>query len=236
METLPLMGERLTVFGEVEDRDTVKVAALYGLDLQPLAHSSTDFHLRCIDGQLVLYDQAWGNFWLDQKTVKKRSRGFRQSLLARACDVVSKPRILDALGGWGTDSILLAQAGAAVTYCEREPLVSLLAQDRARLMHVAIQFHTLDVSQFLASTEATFEVVYLDPMFGDHPSGALPAKSMQVLSELAQPTDLSEVFELAVSRATNRVVVKQRRKHPTELAVPDWSLTGRTVRFDVYRT
>ena len=82
-----------------------------------------------------------------------------------------------------------------------------------------------------------FDVVYLDPMFGEHPKTAMPAKQMQVLAELAAETPRREVVELidAARRvASSRVVVK-RRASAEALDRPDWCIRARSVRFDVYR-
>jgi len=85
--------------------------------------------------------------------------------------------------------------------------------------------------------ERRFDVVYLDPMFGDHPSGALPALRMQTLATLAGEMDdeeLAELLRAARNSASSRVVVKRRRRAPA-VAPPDWRILGRSIRFDVYR-
>ena len=82
-----------------------------------------------------------------------------------------------------------------------------------------------------------FEVVYLDPMFGAHPKSAQPAKSMQVLGQLADAADddaVAALIEQARRAATARVVVK-RRASAIAVGQPDWRIRGRSVRFDVYR-
>ncbi len=83
-----------------------------------------------------------------------------------------------------------------------------------------------------------FDVIYLDPMFDVHPTGALPDKRMQYLSQIVDRVmDEHEVVELldaARRHANNRVVLKRRARAPL-IAVPDWQITAKTVRFDVYR-
>lgn len=80
-----------------------------------------------------------------------------------------------------------------------------------------------------------FDVVYLDPMFGEHPKTALPAKHMQVLAELATPVgNLEAALEAARRVALARVVIK-RRAAAKALLRPDWQVQGSSVRFDVYR-
>ena len=83
----------------------------------------------------------------------------------------------------------------------------------------------------------TFDVVYLDPMFGEHPKTAMPAKQMQVLAGLVGEMAKGEIVELideARRIASARVVVK-RRASAEALGRPDWQIRGRSVRFDVYR-
>ena len=80
-------------------------------------------------------------------------------------------------------------------------------------------------------------MIYLDPMFGDHPSGALPSSRMQALAALADEMDDAELGELlaaARGSAASRVVIKRRRR-ASAVAPPDWRILGRSVRFDVYR-
>ena len=80
-------------------------------------------------------------------------------------------------------------------------------------------------------------MIYLDPMFGDHPSGALPALRMQALATLAEEMDDAEIGKMlsaARASATSRVVIK-RRRHAPPVEPPDWRILGRSVRFDVYR-
>ena len=86
-------------------------------------------------------------------------------------------------------------------------------------------------------TGAAFDVVYLDPMFGEHPKTALPGKAMQALAGLVAETPVHEIVELideARGVASSRVVVK-RRANAEVLGQPDWRIRARSVRFDVYR-
>ena len=82
-----------------------------------------------------------------------------------------------------------------------------------------------------------FDCVYLDPMFPAHKSGARPAKEMQILQALTRNRDIETCFELALSRARRRVVVKRPAKAPplTE-AKPDIVYREKSIRFDVYLT
>ena len=58
-----------------------------------------------------------------------------------------------------------------------------------------------------------FDVVYLDPMFGEHPKTALPAKQMQVLANLAGVMSAGEIVEL-IDRSASRGVFPRGRQTP----------------------
>ena len=84
--------------------------------------------------------------------------------------------------------------------------------------------------------EAEFDVIYFDPMFPVRGKTALPGKRMQYLAGLLgdDPPFTGSLVELGRRQARSRVVVKRRSKDPV-IARPDWQITGRTVRYDVYR-
>ena len=226
----------LNLYGSVEDQTDQNLANRYSLKLLSLSAAPQEPHLRSADSRLAIYCEIFGYFQLELRQVNKRLKRIADSPLGKACNVRNRPNVLDALGGWGTDALVLSMAGCQVTHCEVSQLISLLCQDRARLLDHAINFHTVDVQEFMNDTEEQFDVVYLDPMFPAHPKGALPSKSLQVLSMLAPETEIRTLFDRALTVASERVVVKQRRKQSSLLPKPDWVLKGRAIRFDVYRT
>ena len=85
------------------------------------------------------------------------------------------------------------------------------------------------------------DVIYLDPMFADAGSKAAPPKGMAVLRMLFAGEDeltdeAGHTLLTAARRAARRRVVVKRALKASPLAgeSPSGSITGRTVRFDVY--
>ena len=175
--------------------------------------------------------------------IRRRLRQGRRVALARACDARPGLRVHDALAGWGTDGLVLAALGCLVHLSERNAEVHRILDCRLRAESPrllgarpdSISWEHEDArDRWRASSD--FDVVYLDPMFGEHPKTALPAKHMQVLASLAGEMSAGEIVELieAARRvASSRVVVK-RRASAEALGRPDWQIRTRRVRFDVY--
>ena len=165
-------------------------------------------------------------------------------LLGRACGVRSGAtlEILDATAGLGTDGLALALAGQRVTLVERErPLWAMIHDLRRRLqppggLHPATSIVLGDCAAVIGDGAGPVaDVVYFDPMFPVRGKTALPGKRMQYLAELlAGSAEIAaDLVEHARSRVRSRVVVKRRRRDPS-FGKPDWAITGRSVRYDVY--
>lgn len=167
--------------------------------------------------------------------VRDRRRS-RNTALARACDAGPGVRVLDATAGWGTDGLALAALGCRVRMLEAHPLVFAMLDDRLRRSGLHARTEWADAVSRMCNVPAErYDVVYLDPMFPPRSKTALPARPLQVLREIVgEVTDPSELLGLALRCARSRVVMKQRAHGPT-VGDPDWRVTGRTVRFDVYR-
>lgn len=177
-----------------------------------------------------------GGAWVTLAELDRRTA--RGSDLLRACGVSAahRPDVLDVMGGWGVDALVLAARGCAVTVVERLPALWLLQEDLIRRRGArGVRALCGDGFDYLRQAPAP-AVVYLDPMFPERAKTALPGKRMQWLAELAQedPRPLAQWLELARGRVRERVVVKRRRRDPV-VCSPDWQITGRTVRYDVYR-
>ena len=179
---------------------------------------------------------------LDLAVVWRRARAGRRAALAKACGAAPGLRVHDAMAGWGTDGLVLAALGCVVHMSECETLVHRLLGERVEAV-AAHAKHTGAVTTACedsrdAWAKATFDVIYFDPMFGPHPKSAAPAKRMRMLAKLARETpdaELVALIEAAQAPAKDRVVVKRRANGP-RLGEPDWSVRGRSVRFDVYRS
>ena len=196
-----------------------------------------DWHLTCSDGNLALRGPDESLFTLSYDDVQYRLRSARSSTIAKACASERRPKVLDALGGWGLDALILTEAGCRVTVTEANPIVLAVAKNLIRDVSASVTLIGANVEDYLNASQELFDVVYLDPIFPQHPKGARPSRRMQILQRLAKnDTDLDAVFEIAKKHALNRVVVKHRRNQPTLFDAPDWQITGKTVRFDVYRS
>ncbi|TNF89835.1 MAG: hypothetical protein EP301_02195 [Gammaproteobacteria bacterium] len=203
---------------------------------EPISRPDAGFYLCFEDDVLQLrrVPDAQG-VWVTPEEMARRLSG--QFLLGRACGL-SAPgmHVLDAMGGLGVDAMALARKGARVDVVEREPMLWALLKDLIRRSgRVDVSAMLADSGEFLKGG-AFYDVIYLDPMFPPRRKKALPGKRMQYLGALladTEPFDMSLVA-LAQTRARSRVVLKRRLKDPLE-SEPDWSLKGRSVRYDVFR-
>jgi 16S rRNA (guanine1516-N2)-methyltransferase len=158
-------------------------------------------------------------------------------------------RVIDATAGLLGDAFILAAAGFEVTAFERSHAVHLLAQDGLRraeadprlanLIVGRLQLRHGDARAWLrdcVDESMAPDAVLIDPMFPPkRRASALPRKEMAALRTLVGPDeDAAELLAAARLRARERVVLK-RADDSTALAVPDWSIRGTTVRFDVWR-
>ena len=198
-------------------------------------------------------DKKINPFYIDFLSGKIRYRsqraGLRNELLARA--IGSHPRdnpiIVDATAGLGQDSFILATLGFHVIMLERSPILYILLEDainRAK-MDLAIgpivkrlQFIQTDAVTWLKAQSAHQkpDIIYLDPMFPEKQKSASAKKEMVILQDLlGKDTDSDILFQVALSCATGRVVVKRPRLAKNMAAcAPDFSQIGTSNRFDVY--
>ncbi len=177
----------------------------------------------------------------------KRAQQSNQALL-KACN--NKQRsiktVLDLTGGWGMDSFILACHGQTVTCIEQNTLVhkisayslhcaraikhSAMAANRVEMVHA-------DSVDYLRkhAKPGVYDCIYLDPMFPDHKSSAKPAKSLQILQKLTHNHDIQTCFELALGKASKRVVVKSPAKSVALFEdKADLVYREKTIRFEVF--
>jgi 16S rRNA (guanine1516-N2)-methyltransferase len=179
----------------------------------------------------------------------RRSRGGREMLI-RALGKGAELNVLDATGGLGRDAFIMAAHGCRVRIAEKNPVVAALLEDglqRAsghpgtRDACSRISLYAGDSRDLLQEDLAgeDFDVVYLDPMFPDRRKSAQVKKEMQLLQQLTGPDDEDPgaLLPLALEKAGKRVVVKRPKGAPSLPGPePDYSLGGRSIRFDVYLT
>ena len=181
--------------------------------------------------------------------MRYRRRGGHNEILGRAVGVGKRQHlhVVDATAGLGRDGFVLADSGCRVTLLERHPVVHALLADgleRARcsrdawLAEVAARLALVeqDGINWLRECEPSPDVVYLDPMFPERKKSALVKKEMRVFQLLVgDDPDAGELLGRARQLARYRVVVKRPARAP-ELAgqKPGFTLSGKSVRFDVY--
>jgi 16S rRNA (guanine1516-N2)-methyltransferase len=81
------------------------------------------------------------------------------------------------------------------------------------------------------------DMILLDPMFGGERGAAKPSKEIQALAAtVGADLDADALLDMAIASATQRVIVKRSRlAPPLSGRVPDWTIKGKLLRFDVYR-
>lgn len=146
--------------------------------------------------------------------------------------------LLDASAGWLNDALFLAKWGLQVTALERNPAVYLLVRSALESALKDAEFRELiqgEIHYELKPSELApgqWDYVYFDPMYPA--KKALSDKSMQILKDLVgEDRDSALVAESLKLKAKERLVVKRPPKgEPIEK--PDYSISSKTVRYDVY--
>ncbi|EPF70748.1 class I SAM-dependent methyltransferase [Acinetobacter rudis] len=192
--------------------------------------------------------------WRGETSRLKRA-SLKSELLARACQLAEKPKLIDATAGLGHDSLLMAHLGAEVILVERHPiLLTLLEAAQAQaaqdpyLAETAARMSLVfaDSQEYLeqcVSEQIQVDVVYLDPMFpqrdqNSNKKQALVKKQMQLLHLLLADDghmDLGDSLLEPARQIAKRVVVKRPRLAVNLADVtPDHQWLGDACRFDAY--
>jgi 16S rRNA (guanine1516-N2)-methyltransferase len=142
---------------------------------------------------------------------------------------------------------VLATLGCTVHLLERNPVAcALLADGLRRGLSDAdiapivrrMQLEQHDARQWLPEQgqPASYDVVYLDPMFPEPDKRARAKKDMHAFQTLiGGDTDADVLLAPARRIARQRVVVKRPRTAPWLAGVkPDFSFDGESTRFDAY--
>lgn len=176
-----------------------------------------------------------------------RFGGGKGQLIAKAVGLNKgePPNVLDLTAGLGRDAFVLAALGCKVQMVERSPVVAALLRDgleraaaEPEIAAVIAQMQLLEgeAQGILQNIENPPAVCYLDPMYPHSKKSALPGKEMLLFREVVgEDHDAHQLLDAARSVATKRVVVKRPRK--AELLngeKPDFQITGKSTRYDVY--
>ncbi len=216
-----------------------------------------NYSLQMNNGQLGLIDQDNREMtpividFISGKTAYRRKYGHAGGeAISKAVGIKKghRPNIVDATAGWGRDAFVLATLGCRVHMIERSELMAKLLEDGLRRAEEDEKIGTLmkdnlslsfgESQQELLQTPFEPEVIYLDPMFPHKEKSALVKKDMQILQDIAeQDTDADALLHLALTIATNRVVVKRPSTADFLAEIkPQTSIKTKKHRFDIYLT
>ncbi len=209
----------------------------------------TENHLELQPQQGLLNSKP---IWIDfnQETFRYRRLHGGSQMITRTLGIKKNhcPTIIDATGGMGRDSFLIASTGCQVTMYERHPAIAALLKDglsrarkdpdtaeAAQRLHLVFGDSTTALTKMIQNGEKT-DIVYLDPMFPQRTKSAKVKKDLQILHILVgQDPDTTTLFKLSQQVAQKRIVVKRpiKAKNITD-TIPSHSIKGKTTRFDVY--
>jgi 16S rRNA (guanine1516-N2)-methyltransferase len=167
-----------------------------------------------------------------------RGIGPRREDLARAVGLPA-PRqlqVVDATAGWGRDSAVLAALGCALL-ADGVARASLSAEAEVQRFLPRLRLVQADAADWLmTAADPQPDVVLLDPMFPDRAGSAAVRKEMVLFQRLVgDDADAERLLAAALDRARHRVVVKRPlAAPPLQGRAPDFSLKGKSTRFDVY--
>jgi 16S rRNA (guanine1516-N2)-methyltransferase len=178
------------------------------------------------------------------QTLLRRKKAGRAQGLIQACRPKSGLLIMDVTAGWGRDAALLSSFGATVVMVERQPVMAALLSDgltripasQKDSLHLSlVSAEAVEYLQSLTKLEYP-DVIYMDPMHPVRQKSSKVKKEMQILQQLyGEDADAKVLLEQAITCARQRVVVKWPQSL-APLLTPHYSIAGKTVRFDVYRS
>ena len=176
----------------------------------------------------------------------KYGKGRGQNL-AKAVGMKSNKNrnIIDATAGLGYDSFILASLGANVTLIERSEKIYKLLQDgisEGMLYGGEISKIISRMSLIYGDTKNILpqlspEVILIDTMYKDRKKSALVKNDMRLVREIVGiDSDYTELIEVALKFALNRVVIKQpRHAEPLkEIKACSHQILGKTIRYDIH--
>jgi 16S rRNA (guanine1516-N2)-methyltransferase len=159
----------------------------------------------------------------------------------------SPGKIIDATGGLGRDSFLLAAAGHEILIYEKEPLLAMLVEDglqraaghpAARAIAARIRLVCGDACRELDRIQSPPDVIYLDPMFPKEKKSARVKKNLQIIRAIAGPChgdDIQSLFGAALNCRPEQLIVKRPHNSPFLTGKkPAYSIDGPTIRYDIY--
>jgi len=210
--------------------------------MEVLFQHSDRYYLKRIDKRLTFFDELQKlsiSFDFETIYVELLTQRRRGSLgpLSKAVGLKDKEKktIIDATCGTGRDSLHFLCDGHRVIAYEREPVIYLLLWDAYNRFSKKVNFEIYFGNP--VSLLTTSDIVYLDPMYRPAKRKGLPNKEMQIFEELLPDDDkAAELFLWAKSAAKEKVIVKRSINADVLAPSPSHTLSGKTTRYDVYRT
>lgn len=251
--TNPIVGIYYT---EAEEKERTELLAK-SLELPLVSDvSGYDFLLSYVHGRLSLSmpnnpsqkGLVFAEFVKGSSGYRRKYGGKEMLLKAIGFSQNHPLSILDATGGMGKDSFLMASYGCRVHILERNPVVAALLEDGLQRASAhpdtseitkRITLSVQDSCTYLKNYDDSgnmYDVIYLDPMYPGRSKSALVKKEMQMFQKLiGTDEDIEQLFKTACKAAGKRVVIKRPKNAPhLERQKPSHSLRGKTTRFDVY--
>lgn len=218
------------------------------LQLPPLLHDTPTeglfLELSSTGLRLCDAESTTGCIYVEFSTGKAAHRQGQKELIVQALGRQRPAHVVDATAGLGRDAFVLASAGIRVTLFEQHPVIHALLEDG---LQRARQFEaTQDIAQRMSLERSNAiealpfvddaEVIYLDPMYPHREKSAAVKKEMRLFQQLlGDAPDASDLLVAARTAAKHRVVVKRPLKGGfLANKQPNYSLKGRSTRFDIY--
>lgn len=173
--------------------------------------------------------------------------GGRKQSLAKAIGLKHNrcPTVLDATGGLGRDSFILAAMGCKVVIIERSSIIAALLRDGIKRGYNIPEIQpVIDRLTLLEGDTRTItklpqqpDIIYLDPMYPHRTKSALVKKEMRLLRAIVgDDEDSADLLEWALAQQVERIVVKRPKGAPAvEGPEPAFVIKSKNSRFDVYK-
>lgn len=156
------------------------------------------------------------------------------------------PFVLDGFAGMGADGYLMVYSGCQVLSCETKPAVFAILKDAYNRVYE--RSHSNYLSKWCMMPQNVFDlikswprhrvrpdVVYLDPMFKVDFRGQVKQYAW-LLNQIGDQTVPQNVLQVALNFAIERVVVKRSIKSGfVDDKKPTYSISGKTIRYDIYQ-
>ena len=235
-QTLNIPLSHAIMIGDKQtDFDAAKAAGADGILINADTNKKSDFSSLAdtVDALLSLKI----NFQKNRYSLKNS----KQELLSKAIGFKPHkaiPSVVDLSAGIGSDAYLLHQLQCPLILLERSRIIYIFLKHALRHAGLDITLYNIDAQDYLQKLKPDYypDIIYFDPIFPNTNKTALPKKSAQWLRQLAgSDSDAKTVFELALTKAKKRVVVKRPLHAETiNTQKPDIVFSGKTIRFDVY--